>query len=96
MEYVSVRDFRGSSAGVWQTLERDGRMVVTANGRPRAVVIAADSSNLDEKLRLISQAELMQVMERQWAGARDAGLGDLSMDEIDTEVAAVRAGHRAG
>ena len=95
MEYVSVRDFRGSSAQVWKTLERDGRMVVTSNGRPRAIVIEADSSNLDDKLRLLNQAELMWTMETQWAKAREAGLDQVPMAEIDAEIAVARAEQRA-
>ena len=94
MEYVAVRDFRGSSAHVWNTLERDGRLVVTSNGKPRAIVIEADSSNLADKLRLLNQAELTLEMEAQWARARQAGLDQLSMAEINAEIASARAEYR--
>jgi len=34
-EFISVHDFRNATKNAWATLERDGKVVITNNGKER-------------------------------------------------------------
>jgi hypothetical protein len=38
MKFVSVRDFRASSANIWKTLPEEQEMVIANNGKPIALL----------------------------------------------------------
>jgi len=89
MRFVSVRDLRGRSAGVWDELEREGEMIITSNGRPIAILASVVESDFEESLAAFRQARAVRaVAELQTAGA---AAGPVSPAEIDAEIAAVRA-----
>ena len=96
MDYVTVRDFRTSPKAVWEKLDRDGSLVITNKGRPSAIMLEADSETLDEKLAAIRQAEAMRVVNAMRLQSVRNGNALMSMEEIDAEIAAVRAETEAG
>ncbi|MDR3076766.1 MAG: type II toxin-antitoxin system Phd/YefM family antitoxin [Synergistaceae bacterium] len=92
MDYVSVRDLRSSPKQVWEKLAQSGRVVLTNNGKPRAVMVEVDGATLDETLAAFDQAEAMRLLGSIHLDSVRNGLGDTSMDEIDAEIASYRAG----
>ncbi|MDH3403740.1 MAG: type II toxin-antitoxin system prevent-host-death family antitoxin [Acidobacteriota bacterium] len=94
MKLLSVRDLRNKSAEVWKSLATEREMVVTSNGRPIAVLSTVTEENLEETLAAIRRARAVaavaEIQRRSVAG----GAADMSRDEIDAEIAAVRRRRR--
>jgi PHD/YefM family antitoxin component YafN of YafNO toxin-antitoxin module len=92
MEFVSVRDFRTSPKRIWSDLQRDGKLVITNNGKPAAVMIGVDGSNLEETLLSIRQSEAMRLVNKLRLQAVRSGVS-MSMDEIDQTIHDIRNRH---
>jgi len=90
MNFVSVRGVRSRSAAVWQALDEERHLVVTSNGRPIALLSATSSETFDEALAALRQAEALRAIASMQQRAREAGADRLSLDAINTEIAAVR------
>jgi hypothetical protein len=90
MDYVTVRDLRSTPRQVWEKLSRDGRVVLTNNGKPKAVMVEVDSATLDETLAVFEQAEVMRLLGSIHRDSIKNGTDQMSMDEINTQIAAVR------
>ena len=56
MKCVSVRELRSRSAAVWRSLAREKDLVVTAKGKPIAVLSATTTSTLKAPLAALRQA----------------------------------------
>ena len=93
MEFVTVRDFRTASANVWSKLERDGKMVVTNNGKPTALMINIANQDFEAVLDCINQAEFMRAVNNMRGIA--AASGYMTEEEIEAEIQAARAGRKA-
>jgi antitoxin (DNA-binding transcriptional repressor) of toxin-antitoxin stability system len=90
MKFISVRDLRGKSAEVWKDLPREREVVVTSNGRPIAILSAVNESNLEESLSAIRQARAAEAVMSLQRRSVERGTDGITMDEIDTEIEAVR------
>ena len=90
MKFISVRDLRGKSAGVWKDLPAEREVVVTSNGRPIAILSAVSESNLEESLSAIRQARAAEAVMSLQRRSVERGTDGITMEEIDTEIKAVR------
>lgn len=94
MDFISVRELRSRSAAVWEALAAQRRMVVTSNGKPIAFLVATSPEIFDSTLEALRQVEALQALESIRQSARESGAAELSLDEIDAEIAASRAARR--
>ena len=62
MEYLSVRELRSYPKKVWEKLKQQRQLVLTNNGKPVALMLEVDGANLQEKMALLEQAEVMQAV----------------------------------
>ena len=94
MKFVTVRDLRGRSAEVWRELAVEHEMVVTSNGKPIAILTSTSEETFEQSLREVRRARAMQAVstlqQRSVAAQRDK----TSDEEIDAEIAKVRAARR--
>ena len=90
MKFISVRDLRGKSAEVWKDLPVEREVVVTSNGRPIAIISAVNESNLEESLSAIRQARAAEAVMSLQRRSVERGTDRITMEEIDTEIKAVR------
>lgn len=90
MKFLSVRDLRGKSAQIWKDLPEEREMVITSNGRPIAILAAISESNLEESLTAFRQARAIEAVATLQRRSADQGTDQISMDEIDAEIKAVR------
>ena len=88
MEFLSVREFRASSRNIWLKLSNDGKMVITNNGKPTALLLDISNENLEDTLLTLRQVKAMQLFNRMRAEAEKRGF--LSEEEIEAEIKAVR------
>ncbi len=90
MRFISVRDLRGKSAEVWKDLPTEREVVITSNGRPIAILSAVNESNLEESLSAIRQARAIEALMSLQRRSVERGTDNITMEEIDAEVKAVR------
>ena len=95
MRFVSVRELRTSTAQVWQDLEQEGEIVIMNGSQPQALMVAVTGKNLEATARAIRQARAVQALDSMNARAESRGLGTMTMDDIDAEIAAARRDRRA-
>lgn len=91
MDFITVREFRTEPAKVWAKLEVEKELVVTKNGKPFAVLTATEPQRLEEDMRALRQARARRALEAMWQHAKETGLNEMSLDEINAEIAAARA-----
>jgi prevent-host-death family protein len=95
MKFVSVRDLRNTPSDVWEALEEGGDVVLTANGRPKALVVRVDEEDLESTVVALRRARAQVAVSRMRSGARSSGADRLSVGEIDAEIKGARkARHR--
>ncbi|MDR3321660.1 MAG: hypothetical protein LBS93_04360 [Synergistaceae bacterium] len=91
MDYLTVRELRSTPKQVWGKLREQGKLVLTNNGKPVAIMVQVDGTNLDQKINLLEQAETMQIINEMQLESLKNGNCDMSMEEIDAEIALTRA-----
>ena len=90
MRFLSVRDLRSKSAQVWQDLPAERELIITSNGKPIAILAAISESNLEESLIAFRQARAVEAVASLQRRSVDRGTNNLTADEIDAEIRAVR------
>jgi prevent-host-death family protein len=90
MKFMSTRDLRNRPGSVRKVL-RDEDVVLTASGKPVAVVIGVDEQELEETMDLLREVRAQRALSRLQRGAAERGADRLSADEIEREVRADRA-----
>ena len=89
MKFLSVRDLRNRPGQVWKTI-RGKEMVLTANGKPVAILVGVEEEDLEETLSLLRRARTQADVSRMRARAAAAGRSAMSADDIETEIRAAR------
>ena len=56
MKYIATRDLRSNPSAVWETLDEGSEVIVTVNGKPKAIMIRADE-DLEFLIKAISRAK---------------------------------------
>jgi antitoxin (DNA-binding transcriptional repressor) of toxin-antitoxin stability system len=92
MEFFTVRDLRTSPKTVWNTLKEKEEVVLTNNGRPSAIMIPVGDSDFDDVLITLRQVKAKRAVARMQQASLKAGLDKMTLDEINAEIAAARAG----
>lgn len=90
MKFMSAREFRMNTGTMRRDLSRDEEVVLTANGRPFAIVSAVRPESFEKELRAIRGARAKMALERARASAASAGTADMPMAEIDAIVRGIR------
>jgi prevent-host-death family protein len=94
MKYISIRDLRGNTAAVRKSLARDGEIVVTANGKPIAVLAPVSPRSVEETVAAIRRARFTQALEEAHSAAKEAGLSGLSEKNVEAVVREARKAAR--
>ena len=89
MDFLSVREFRASSRNVWEKLSQDGKMVITNNGKPTALLLDISNDDLEETLFALRQTKALKLFNRMRADAQKRGF--LTEKEIKTEIQKARS-----
>jgi len=79
---------------VWSSLSRED-LVLTANGKPKGLLVGVDETRLDDALEALRRAKAILAVSRMRAAAAASGKDRLSMAEINREIRAVRRRRRA-
>jgi len=94
MKFVSIRELRSKTASIRQDLAQAREIVLTANGRPFAVMTPVSAETVEEEIQAIRRARTRAAIEGLRAAAKAAGVDKLTMGDIDAEIAAARRTRR--
>jgi len=89
MDFISVRELRASSRSIWLKLAQDGKVVITNNGKPSALLMDISNDDLEETLLALRQVRAMRLFNKMRSDAQSRGF--LSEKEIETEIKTARA-----
>jgi len=95
MKFLSIRDFRASTASIRKALKSEGELVLTHNGRPFAVLSPVDPDKVEEQITAVRRARARITLDRIREGAKAEGLDGISMNEIDGIIANSRRNRRS-
>jgi len=90
MKFVSTRDLR-NRPGLVRELAREDDIVLTANGKPIALLLGVEDDDLEETAHAIRQTRAQRALSRMRSQAERQGLSHMSPSQINAEIRAVRS-----
>lgn len=90
MRFITVRDLRSHSGQVWKELGHGGELVLTANGKPIALLSGVTEDNVEETLVALRHARATAAVGAMQRASVAAGTHRLTSAEIQAEIAAAR------
>ncbi|MCL2821341.1 MAG: type II toxin-antitoxin system Phd/YefM family antitoxin [Oscillospiraceae bacterium] len=90
MSFVSFRELRTSTAKINDMLTDNGKIVVTSNGKPKAVMIQVNENDFEETLAVLNQIKLTKTINNMRASAERSGAAEMTLEEINAEIALSR------
>lgn len=95
MKFVTIREFRNKTAEIRRDLEADREIVLTANGRPFALLSRIEPDTVEEEILAIRRARARIAIDAMRRQAKAQGLDTMSMDDTDALIADVRSKRRS-
>jgi hypothetical protein len=95
MDFLSIREFNSSPRKTRETLKRNGKIVLTNNGKPSMLVFDIAGQDFENLIDTLNRAEAMRLLEDIQMQAVRGGLNSMTMDDIDKEIALHRRRKRA-
>ncbi|NQT54222.1 hypothetical protein HQ576_19350 [bacterium] len=95
MKFVTIRELRNKTAEIRNDLDTEREIVLTANGRPFALLSRLDPDTVEDEIIAVRRARARIAIERMRAQAKAQGLDGMSMDEVDGIIADVRSRRQA-
>ena len=86
MKFISVRDFRNSSAKIWKKLPQEREMVITNNGKPVALLTPLSDKTLESTLSALRKAKAIEALRLIQKQSALNGTNKLSLKEINAEI----------
>ena len=86
MEFLSIREFSSFPRKTRETLKRNGKIVLTNNGKPSMLVFDIAGQDFEKLIDTLNRAEAMRLFEEIQIQAARGGLNSMTMEEIDAEV----------
>lgn len=90
MNFYTVRDLRNTPKSIWDNLSSDGEVVITNNGKPKALMISIADENFEETVKAVKQAKAMLAFNSMRQKASKEGY--MTEQEIKDEINAARQG----
>ncbi|MBN2656296.1 MAG: type II toxin-antitoxin system Phd/YefM family antitoxin [Spirochaetales bacterium] len=90
MRFVTVRDLRTTPAKIWKSLPEEQELILTNNGKPIALITPLGESDLEETISAVRKARAQAAMQQMQLSSVNSSTYDMSMEEIDAEIASYR------
>jgi antitoxin (DNA-binding transcriptional repressor) of toxin-antitoxin stability system len=95
MKFISVRDLRFRASAIRKDLQEQQDLILTANGRPFAILSPVRPDNLEEQLLAMRRARARMAVDRLRDGARARGKDRMSAKRIQALISKVRVERRS-
>jgi prevent-host-death family protein len=92
MKFVSVRELRLKPGEVWKAAKAEKDLVITANGRPIAILTGVNEDTFEQELAVIQRARALLALEKLHKESVKKGKYKLSDKDIQMEIDAARKG----
>jgi antitoxin (DNA-binding transcriptional repressor) of toxin-antitoxin stability system len=89
-----IRELQGDRVNprpVFEAAEEREEVVITARGKPVALLLGISGEDLDETVRLVRRARVQGAVSRMRKAAAREGADSMSRDELETEISAARS-----
>ena len=86
MRFVTIRDFRTSSANIWKSLPKEQELVITNNGKPVALLTPLSDRNLEETLSMIRRSKTISAVKMIQQESIKNGTDKITLEEINNEI----------
>ena len=90
MKFVSTRELRNRPGHVRDLAQKE-ELVLTANGKPIAILLAVEEDGLEDAARAIRQAKALLALSRLRKQAARKGSDRMSPADIDRQIRALRS-----
>jgi PHD/YefM family antitoxin component YafN of YafNO toxin-antitoxin module len=90
MKFLSTRELRNRPGYVRDLAQKDD-LVLTANGKPIAILLGVEEDELEETTRAIRQAKAQLALSRLRQQAARRGTDRMSPSAIDAEIRTARS-----
>ena len=90
MEFMTVRELSKSPKDTLTRLSKDGKAVLTNNGKPQAIIFKIDGESFERTLTLLQKLEFMQNLSEMRLTSMRKSNTDMTLDEINMEIVAAR------
>ena len=94
MKFVTIRDLRANIGRLRKDLKEGHEIVVTANGRPFALMTPVEPDTVEEELLAIRRARAQAALSRIRAKAKADGLDRMRPADVDAVIAKARRSRR--
>jgi prevent-host-death family protein len=94
MSTITVSELKLKRTAQWREAARAGDLVVTEQGEPVAVLVPIDARSLEPTLSTLRSVRALQAQAALQETARQNSTHELTMADIDEEVAAAREARR--
>ena len=95
VKFLSTRMLRNQPGAVRKLAQEDD-LVLTANGKPVAILVAVDEQEFEETAQAIRRARAQMAVSRMRRESARRGLERLSESAIEAEIRAVRSRRKPG
>lgn len=87
---VSIREVQTEPDRVWAQLRESQNLVVTSEGRPLALLVNLETDDPEEVVASLRLLRARKAVERMRNAAAKRGLTEMTLDEINREIAVSR------
>jgi PHD/YefM family antitoxin component YafN of YafNO toxin-antitoxin module len=94
VKFLSSRDLRNTPGVLWEALDQRATVALTANGKPKALVIGVDEDDFEETLRDLGRIRGLRAMRALQEEAAERGLDRMTEEEIEAIIRETRAERR--
>ena len=91
MKFITVRDFRTSSANIWKALPKEQEMIITSNGKPMALLTPICDATLEANLSAIRSAKAIAALKLLQQQSIKNGTDKMTLAEINEEIQKARS-----
>jgi PHD/YefM family antitoxin component YafN of YafNO toxin-antitoxin module len=89
MIFMTMRELRSSTAELDRAIAQDGTVVVTNHGKPAYIMLGVDD-DFEQMILDLRSLRAKRAVARMQRRSAERGNDQLSLDEINAEIAAVR------
>jgi antitoxin (DNA-binding transcriptional repressor) of toxin-antitoxin stability system len=94
MSTISVSELKKRPASQWLKTAGEGDLVITAKGRPVAVLLRIAAASVETTRALARSLRALRAQTALQQSAAASGASGLAMTDIDAEIAAARRARR--
>lgn len=94
MKFVTTRDLRNRPGYVRELVQKE-ELVLTADGKPVAILLGVEGEDLEEAALILRQAKAQRALSRMRQQAAQRGVAEAKPGAIEAEIRTARRKHKS-